>query len=282
MSNMPVPDNLGAAGTGPPDSTPSATALADPPVPENRTASTGDPPGPLNGLLGGDGLAENAGSLRAVETLAGFVDHGYLRAEGARRLGIDRRCVRTDARLVVEWIRACGAQGTPGAAQRFLRAYWYDGAWDLRDPRRTSQERFFRAIAAHEGVQLRLGHLDEISPAWQSDLRAALAALKVDPARFAEQFSIRPEVRQKGVDTRITLDLVSLAQRGAIDTAVVIAGDRDLAEALRSAQDEGVLITIATPDTRTVSHEMRAIADRLVEIPDRLLGPMLQRPDDAA
>jgi uncharacterized LabA/DUF88 family protein len=280
MSKMEVPHNNPPANGGPPGGAsggPSATALADPPAPPRSTSHTSLAAGSITARF-----VEEDGSVRGVETLAGFVDHGYLRAEGARRIGIDRRAVRTDARLVRDWIRACSKQGTPGAAQRFLRAYWYDGAWDLRDPRRTSQERFFRAIAAQEGIQLRLGHLDEISPAWQSDLRAALAALDVDPARFAEHFSIRPEVRQKGVDTRITLDLVRLAQRGAIDTAVVIAGDRDLAETLLAAQDEGVLITIATPNARTVSHEMRAIADRLVEIPHDLLVPMLQRRDDAA
>lgn len=219
----------------------------------------------------------SSGSLAAVETIAGFVDHGYLRAEGARRLGIDRRAVRTDARVVVDWIRSGAAATTAGAARRFLRAYWYDGAFDPRDPRRASQERFFRAIAAQQGVQLRLGHLDETSPAWQSELRAALSALNVDQARFAEHFSIRPEVHQKGVDTRITIDLVRLALRGAIDTAVVLAGDRDLAEAIRCAQDEGVLVVIATPEARTVSYEMRSLADRVIEIPAALLASMLQR-----
>jgi uncharacterized LabA/DUF88 family protein len=154
--------------------------------------------------------------------------------------------------------------------------YWYDGAFDPRDPRRASQEKFFAAIAAHEGVQLRLGHIQEVRPTWQYALRSALDRMGIDQTAFEQHFSIRPELRQKGVDTRITLDLVRLAQRGAFDGAVLIAGDRDLAEAVRVAQDEGALVTVASPSLRTVARELRELADHLVEIPRDDLAMMLQ------
>lgn len=206
-----------------------------------------------------------------MPTLAGFVDHGYLRAEGARALNLDRKSVRTDAGEVVRWIK-----GSAGATDgRFLRAYWHDGAFDPRDPRRASQEQFFAAIAAHEGVQLLLGHIQEVKPAWQHALRRTLDRMGVDEDTFAEHFSTKAELRQKGVDTRITLDLVRLAQRRAFDEAVVIAGDRDLAEAVRVAQEEGALITVATPALRTVAREVRELADHLVEIPRGELAKML-------
>jgi hypothetical protein len=73
-----------------------------------------------------------------MPTLAGFVDHGYLRAEGARALKLDRKSIRTDASEVVQWIKTTTRDG----ASRFLRVYWYDGAFDPRDPRRASQEQF--------------------------------------------------------------------------------------------------------------------------------------------
>lgn len=212
-------------------------------------------------------------------TLAGFVDHGYLRAEGARVLKLDRRRARTNAASVVKWIKECGAPGSRAATApdpsdaRFLRAYWYDGAFDPGDVRRANQQQFLAAIAAQEGIQLRLGHIQEIKPAWQHALRKALEAIGVDESDFQKHFELRPELRQKGVDTRITLDLVRLAQRRAFDAAVLIAGDRDLAEAVRVAQDEGVLITIAGPALHTVAKELRELADHLIEIPhDRLAG----------
>lgn len=42
----------------------------------------------------------------------------------------------------------------------------------------------------------------------------------------------------KGVDTLLVLDLVGLAQQRAFDTALIIAADRDLAEALRVIADD--------------------------------------------
>ena len=215
--------------------------------------------------------------LVGSQTIAGFVDYGYLRAEGARVLGISRRAARTDAGAVLEFIRACSSP--EGVRERFLRAYWYDGAFDVRDPRRAQQERFFAAIAAHEGVQLRLGHLKEFAPGWHPLLEEALEAVGVDRARFAEHFELRPELRQKGVDTLITLDLVRLAQQRAINTALLIAGDRDLAEVVRTVQDSGVRVVIATPSAHSVSREMRALADQLLEIPEATLTQMLCRPD---
>ena len=196
-----------------------------------------------------------------MSILAGFVDHGYLRAEGARALKFDRRKARTNAAAVVQWIRRCGEPGSHvavvpgGVGSRFLRAYWYDGAFDPSDRRRANQEQFLAAIAAQEGIQLRLGHIQEVKPAWQHALRKALEAMGVDERDFQKHFALQPELRQKGVDTRITLDLVRLAQRRAFDAAVLIAGDRDLAEAVRVAQDEGVLITVASPALHTVARE---------------------------
>ena len=45
-------------------------------------------------------------------------------------------------------------------------------------------------------------------------------------------------MEQKGVDSLMVLDLVRLAQLRAFDTALVVAGDRDLAEALRVVADD--------------------------------------------
>jgi len=72
---------------------------------------------------------------------------------------------------------------------------------------------------------------------------------------------MRPEVRQKGVDTRLTLDLVRLAQRRVYDTALLLAGDRDLAEPVRVAQDEGALVTLAAPLRAGIANELRQLVD---------------------
>jgi len=45
-------------------------------------------------------------------------------------------------------------------------------------------------------------------------------------------------------------------RRSHANAGVLIAGDRDLAEAVRVAQDEGALITVASPALNTVAREL--------------------------
>lgn len=144
--------------------------------------------------------------------------------------------------------------------------YWYDGAFAPGDPRHASQRKFFDAIEQTPGVQLRLGHIQELTPKWQYPIKAALKACGVSLATFEEHFQFRPEMGQKGVDTRVTLDLVRLAQQDAYDTAILVAGDRDLAEPVRAAQDEGKKVVVAAPSGGGLARELRFLADAVITI----------------
>lgn len=100
----------------------------------------------------------------------------------------------------------------------------------------------------------------------------------MDPAELLAAFDKRWKFRhvrqQKGVDTLIALDLVRLAGRGVIDTAILISGDRDLAEAIRSAQDFGIAVSVASPG-RGLARELEKLADDVLEIPLETLELML-------
>jgi len=109
----------------------------------------------------------------------------------------------------------------------------------------------------------------------------------VDPDRlvgeFERHFRFSPERHQKGVDTLIALDLVRLAQTKAYDTAVLIAGDRDLAEAVRTAQDAGRHVIIAHPVGAGIATELRQLADVLIPIrADELQRMLTDRPEPTA
>lgn len=205
-------------------------------------------------------------------SVAAFIDVGFLTAEGARTLKVPRRSVKPNAQGCVDWIRARCAED---AGSRLLRVYWYDGAFDPRDHRYESQRSYFDAIAFTPGIQLRLGHLQEVRPRWQHALEKALEACGVDEEEFGRHFSMRPELRQKGVDTRLTLDLVRLAQRRVYDTALLVAGDRDLAEPVRVAQDEGALVTLAAPARAGIAGELRQLVDLHLELDTEDLRAML-------
>ena len=122
------------------------------------------------------------------------------------------------------------------------------------------------------GVYVRLGHIQERQNRYRTGVERALERTAADVgcepetllAAFARHWEWRPVREQKGVDTLMALDMVRLAQRGAFSTAILVSGDRDLAEAVRTAQDEGISVVLATPENRprtAAASELRQVAD---------------------
>ena len=207
-----------------------------------------------------------------VKTCVGFVDVGFLRASGADAMRQNRASIRPNGRAVVEWFRRFVSAELE--SHKFLRAYWYDGAFDPSHSEYAGQRAFFDAIARTPGIQLRLGQLVERPHPSERQIRDALrrtaADLELESTQLLDAFNrrwtFRPVRQQKGVDTLIALDLVRLAQRPVYDTAVLVAGDRDLAEAVRTAQDFGARVMVATPRRQGVAQEVVQLADGIVDI----------------
>lgn len=201
----------------------------------------------------------------------GFVDAGYFKAAAARTLGTSPNRLWPVSAAVVAWLRQLAATFPD---EPFLRAYWYDGQHDPSHVGYAAQRQFFDAIASTPGIQLRAGHLVQRTPKRQRPIRRAIREsarrFDIEPdlflADFEQRFQFLPERQQKGVDTLITLDLVRLAQQAAYGTGVLIAGDRDLAEAVRTAQALGRRIVVAHPAGDTIATELRQLADRVIRI----------------
>ncbi len=207
--------------------------------------------------------------------LAAFVDFGYLKAQGVKAIKADRHQVFADPQACVDWFRGLAVNRNCS----LLRIYWYDGAYDSGHQRHQAQQTYFNKIAICPGITMRLGHLQEITPPWQGAVKGAVKKCGIDLGDFEKHFRFQPILQQKGVDTRLVLDLVRLAQRGAYDVAVLVAGDRDLAEAVRAVQDEGRIVVLAHPGPikgSGVATELRHIADEVNAISDVDLRKMLQ------
>ena len=207
-----------------------------------------------------------------MDRLVGFVDFGFLKAGAAKPLKVKAHDLRPNPEAVVAWMQKLEYD--------FLRAYWYDGAYDSRHAKHKPQRGYFERIAKVPGIQLRLGHLQETTPKWQYPVQAALKKCGVDLAEFQQHFEFKPQLSQKGVDTRITLDMVRLAQRGAYDVGVLIGGDRDLAEPLRLAQDEGRRMLVALPEGAGIAAELKQLADSVIVLSPAVLKPMFNVADD--
>ena len=206
-----------------------------------------------------------------VAAYAGFVDAGYLRAKGSRVIGKRPQEVRMDALAAVNWMRGIDNEIVGSA---FLRAYWHDGAFDPSRKDYNGQRRFFDAIAHTPGIQLRLGHVAEhpsrIARPMRRALRKTAEGLGIDPDELLSEFdslwAFCPDRRQKGVDTLTALDMVRLAGRSAFSVAVLVAGDRDLAEVVGNVQDFGIRAIIATPNRSGVAGELAQLADSFIDI----------------
>lgn len=118
--------------------------------------------------------------------------------------------------------------------KNLLRIYWYDGVSGSL----TSEQ---KSIVAIDDVQLRAG-------------------------------TINSKGQQKGVDSKIVIDLIELATNHAISDAMLVTGDGDLAIGVELAQRRGVRVAVLGVEDMSVgvhhaqSFEVTSIADRVVRI----------------
>jgi uncharacterized LabA/DUF88 family protein len=108
-----------------------------------------------------------------------------------------------------------------------------------------SEEAIFRqglhdSLRAKRKVALRLGHLSElvswtVSPSCLDQILKGKK--KVEELSEADVF---PNVRQKGVDMRIGIDISSLALKKQVDQIILVSGDADFVPAAKLARREGI------------------------------------------
>jgi uncharacterized LabA/DUF88 family protein len=215
-----------------------------------------------------------------MASYAGFIDVEFLRNEGTRALALDLRRTRMRADAVVDWLQRLGSTLVDGQLvppdAGLLRVYWYDAAFDTRDERYGDQRRYLDGIASTPRIQVRLGRLAERTPTWHEAVKRVIRELGWDLAAFEERFAFRAELVQKGVDTRLVMDLVRLAERAAYDCAVLVAGDGDLAEAVRAAQEAGRRVVVASPNGSGIASDLQYLADEVLAIAKEDLERMLE------
>jgi uncharacterized LabA/DUF88 family protein len=140
-----------------------------------------------------------------MDRFALFVDAGHLLAEGGSL------CCGTKSRNAIlcdyrGLIAELGNFCTVECGLPMLRTYWYDGA---KDAVPTPEQLL---IAQLPRTKLRLGRLSG--------------------------------GKQKGVDSLIVRDLMTLARERAVATAFLLGGDEDLREGMVAAQEMGVAVNV--------------------------------------
>jgi len=113
---------------------------------------------------------------------------------------------------------------------------------DFKKTKKYEDTMEFLDILKHKRkVALRLGKLtgngsDYIIPAYNVK-KICKGELTFDSLKPRH---LKPDIRQKGVDMRIGLDIASLAYKHQVDQIVLIAGDSDFVPAAKLARREGI------------------------------------------
>ncbi len=139
-----------------------------------------------------------------MDRVAVFVDAGYLFAQGSVAL-----CGEKLARgeIVLDHgavIARLKAFAESHANLNLLRIYWYDGTGQGPTPQHIT-------LAEQAGVKVRLGFVNSVG-------------------------------QQKGVDSLIVTDMITLARNRAVAECVLLSGDEDLRVGVQLAQEYGVRV----------------------------------------
>lgn len=100
---------------------------------------------------------------------------------------------------------------------------------------------FFEELKQMRKVALRLGKIDENNSSYmiKYDALKKLCAGTVTLEDLTEA-DFEPDIKQKGVDMKIGVDIASLAYKKQVDQIVLISGDSDFVPAAKLARREGI------------------------------------------
>ncbi|MFO0801925.1 MAG: NYN domain-containing protein [Gemmataceae bacterium] len=174
-----------------------------------------------------------------MDRVAVFVDAGYLFAQGSVVLS-GKKLTRSALQLDPEKAIAYFAELATGLSKTpLLRVYWYDGTSTGPTPQHL-------AVAHLSGVKLRLGFVNSVG-------------------------------QQKGVDSLIVTDMITLARNRAMSDAVLLSGDEDIRVGVQQAQEYGVRVHLVgiKPCHGSQSQMLMQEADSTKELDHDDLRPFL-------
>jgi uncharacterized LabA/DUF88 family protein len=185
------------------------------------------------------------------EKLALMVDGGFLKKKLYQR--------NHHAPTVQEITAFCAAvmQKTPLAQTQLLRIYFYDAppfegtvtnplsgaATNMSGtPQAVQNTQLLRSLELQPNFAVRRGVVS--CQGWKLG-SAALRSLSQHP-RAVTANDLVPDLKQKGVDMRIGLDIAWLATKRLVDAIALVTGDSDFIAAMKLARKEGLRIYLET------------------------------------
>lgn len=197
-----------------------------------------------------------------IGPIAVFLDANYVRRGAEELFG------RRDP--TVNWR---GLADALLGGRALLRVYYYDALitkWNAPEVGRYSPE---------ERKQKRAEFAQLVNKRYLSARN--IARIPYFSARLAECRGRYPYTQQKGVDTKISLDMLDLSRRGAFRVAVLVSGDGDLAEVVERVTADGHHVELAHY-AGSVSDRLRDAADISTILTRDFMAPFVQWPPHSA
>jgi uncharacterized LabA/DUF88 family protein len=139
---------------------------------------------------------------------------------------------------------------------------------------------FHQHLRSLRKVALRLGHIPATQVHWQlwQDSLKALVSGRREWASICDD-DFRLDLRQKGVDMRIGLDIASLAYKRQINQLILISGDSDFVPAAKLARREGIDFVL-DPMWSTIRPDLHEHIDGLKSVCPRPAKPDALMPEE--
>jgi len=160
-----------------------------------------------------------------------------------------------------------------------LRVYYYDapplqnkvrnpingeeinlGASDLAK----NAQRLHASLSKAEDFALRLGELKQNG--WTVKACALNKSDRSQQSITLTPQDIKPEIKQKGVDLRIGMDIACMALRKTVNSIILLTGDSDMVPALKLARREGLRVYCVQLDTQSITDELQIHTDRIIRV----------------
>lgn len=109
-----------------------------------------------------------------------------------------------------------------------------------KEPQAIYMNKFLNTLKVKRKIAMRLGHLSDFSE-WRirPEFTKDIVTGKLDPTKLKEN-NVSYEIKQKGVDMKIGIDIATLAYKNLVGKIILIAGDADFVPAAKLARREGI------------------------------------------
>lgn len=177
-----------------------------------------------------------------------FIDGGYLRNEIKEKFGHDKIDF---SRLPLILMSKCN---TGRIEMEIIRIYYYDAIVDYKEnqEKHKAQDIYFENIRKINNYEVKLGRL-------------------IKTGKENEKY------RQKGVDVLLAIDMISKAHLYHYDIALLLAGDDDYLDMVKSIKDFTGKRIYGAYFERNASHRLTEALDIRIPLTDDIITQIVQR-----